>query len=423
MGLRNDWTRRAAVRQTPRQPRQRGLDGRYTRNRYPPPQPIRGTPIVTADALMTVPWIWFAVHTSAEVAAGFPLRSDVADGEALDELMRWDPIGQTGYTAKHLLRDTYIELQVHGLGFWQPVDWDDMDRPSAVMPLSSEDAYARRDRDGVLRVDVWGGHHGRRRSYGPDEVVWFQRGGALGGTGAYSPVRFKARQAGEDILQSEHAHQALVAGGVTQGGIYYTTPKDIGPDVAQEWAEFIDLAGGGRSGRTLVLGDQLEGRPLGMNWAELQLLEARRYSAVETLATWGMPPGLAGVSIDGASTTYSNLNQDLSLWSRMTLEPLSSCVTETMSVWWEPMHAHTADLTRLNPLERAKQHEIEVRTGTITRNEVREAEGRDPLPELDQLAAAAAAPAPPAAVGTNGPVPQRVMLEEIVEEMARNGRG
>ena len=62
--------------------------------------------------------------------------------------------------------------------------------------------------------------------------------------------------------------------------------------------------------RALVVGEGLEAKPLGMSWAELQLIEARRFTAVEICATWGMPPGLLGVSIDGASTTYSNLNQD-----------------------------------------------------------------------------------------------------------------
>ena len=415
MSLRAEWARRAEARQRP--PRQSGAsqrsDGQFSRLSYPPVQPRRGSPIVNADALLTVPWVWRCIHNSADVAAGFPLLAADGSPDPLPELMRWDPIGQTGYTARHLLRDLYIELQLHGMGFLRPVDWDEADRPTAVVPLSSEYAYPVRWGDGRLRIHSIG--RGLSRSYSPDDVMWFQRGGGLGRDGAYSPARFLARQAGEDILQAEHAHRALVAGGQTQGGIYWSSVQDIHPDLAHEWADTIDAAGGGRDARALVVGSGLEAKPLGMSWAELQLLEARRYSAVETCAVWGMPPGLLGISVDGASTTYSNLNQDLSLWDRMTLEPLSRDVTETLSVWYAPMHAKGTDLTRPTPLERAKQHEVELRAGYVTRNEVREDEGREPRPEFD----AAAAPPPAAAAGAG----QRVMIEEMIEELASNGRG
>ena len=420
MGLRAEWATRAEARRAPpRQPqRAERSDGRFSRLSYPPPQPSRGVPIVNAEALMTIPWVWRCVHNSADVAAGFPLMAADGGSDPLPDLMRWDPIGQTGYTARHLLRDLYMELQIHGMGFLRPVDFDDMDRPTAVVPLSSEYAYPVRYGDGRLRVQL--ATYSASRSYSPDEVMWFQRGGGLGNDGAYSPVRFLARQAGEDILQAEHAHRALVSGGVTQGGGYWATDQSLTPDLAGEWSDYIEEAGGGRSARSLVVGDGLEFKTMGMSWAELQLLEARRYSAVETCAVWGMPPGLLGISIDGASTTYSNLNMDLSLWDRMTLEPLSRDVSETLSVWYEPMTAKGTDLTRPSPLERAKQHEIELRAGYRDRNEVREDEGLEPRPEFDEPATAASMAAANGSAGGDG---QRVMIEEIVEELARNGSG
>ena len=417
MALREDWTRRAQARQTPRQPgRAPSPAGRFTRRTFPTRQPVRGIPIINEEALMTVPWVWSVVTATAGVAAGFPLRSHMKtagrgdDMEPLPELMRWDPIGQTGYTAFHLLRDTYAALQVHGMAYWLPVDWDEFDRPSAVVPLWSQYAYpVRYVGDGRLRIQVSNG--GRFAVYTPDQLIWFQSTGMLGSDDAYAAVRFLARMAGESILQAEHSHQALVSGGTTQGGIYYRTDRDIGEPLAQSWADFIDECGGGRSGRTMVLGDGLEARPLGMSWAELSLLEARRYSAVEVCAALGMPPGLKGISIDGASTTYSNLNQDLSLWDRITLSALTRTVTETMSVWWDPMTVHSADLSKLNALDRAKQHEIELRARYRTVDEVRDDEGWDPNPDLDKPAAA------PAMNGQIGE--QRVMMEEVVDELAR----
>ena len=423
MGLHADWGRRAESRQRVRTAINKrriagavnATNGRWTARSYPPAQPVRGIPIISEEALMTVPWVWRCVNATAGVAAGFPLRrAGRGTSDPWPPMMRWDPIAQTGYTAYHLLRDTYAALQIHGMAFWRPVEFDAMNRPTAVAPLWSQYAYPVRYNTGQVEIQIAAGGNITQR-YTPDEVIWFQSTGPLGGDDAYSPVRFLARMAGESILQGEHAHRALVAGGTTQGGHYWSTPDQLTPDLAEEWAALIDEAGGGRAARALVLGDGIEAKPLGMSWAELQLIEARRYSSVEVCSTLGMPPGLLGISIDGASTTYSNLNQDLSLWDRMTLEPLTRTVTETLSVWWDPMEAKATDLTRPMPLDRAKQHEIELRAGYRDVDEVRDDEGWDPNLDLDQ-------PQPAPTMSGHGDMTgQRVMMEEVMAAM--NGDG
>ena len=230
MALRSEWEARQRVRTSIAKRRQTGTDsqsGRYTRRSYPPQQPVRGIPIINEEALMTVPWVWRCVNATAGVAAGFPLRRLHGTRDPLPPMMRWDPIAQNGYTAYHLLRDTYAALQVHGMAFWQPVAWDAMDRPSAVKPLWSQYAYPVRFADGQLRVQV-SNTTASQQQLNPDELIWFQTTGSLGADDAYSPVRFLARQAGEAILQGEHAHHSLVSGGTTQGGHYWSTASADG---------------------------------------------------------------------------------------------------------------------------------------------------------------------------------------------------
>ena len=414
--LQQQWAERAAARQ-PRPVASKADAGRYSRRTYPPAQPLRGIPIVDSDSVMTVPWIWRCVRTTSAVAAGLKLQTEDLNADPFDPVMRWDPIGRTGYTAVHLLTDTYNALQVHGMAFWEPVDWDEFDRPSAVVPLWSRYAYPVRFNDGRVRIQL---PNTRNAADGlsPDEVIWFSLGGDLGADDAYSPLRFLARQAAEAILQEEHSSRALITGGATQAGLVWTTDAPITPDQADEWADSIDTAGGGRSMRSLVVGEGLRPVPLGLSWQELQMIEARRYTSVEICAAWGMPPGLLGISIDGASTTYSNLNQDLSLWDRLTLTPMTTAVNETLGVWWEPVRSLSADLTRPTPLERARTHEIELRARYRDVDQVRSDEGLEPDPVLQKAFLDSLG-----AVGGAEPGPDmRVTMEEVLETVAANGQ-
>ena len=147
-----------------------------------------------------------------------------------------------------------------------------------------------------------------------------------------------------------------------------------------------------------VLSGGITFAPLQISARDAQLIEQMRWHATEIATMFGLPPYMVGGST-GDSLTYSTVEgENTRLWTQA-LQPMSVRLEHAFSAWvphGQTLRFNPDALLRSQTLDRYNAHEIALRAGFETVDEVRELEHRPPL--------VAPAPPPPAIP----PAPQEV---------------
>ena len=123
----------------------------------------------------------------------------------------------------------------------------------------------------------------------------------------------------------------------------------------------------------------------GVSWKATQtdplssaLAELAAYTEAKISVALGVPPFLLGLPSGGDSMTYSNVSSIFDYHWRGGLRPKAQRVMMALSQWLVPrgttVEVNRDEYVRPGPLERAQTHEIYLRNGVTTVDEVREAE-------------------------------------------------
>ena len=149
-------------------------------------------------------------------------------------------------------------------------------------------------------------------------------------------------------------------------------------------------AGVTSAGRVAVLTRDSTFQPLNITPENLEMLAARRFSVEEIARLFQVPPPIIG---DYTHNTFTN-SQSAGRWfGQFTLQPWvrkleegirrSLLTTEERNFY--DVEFDMTSLLRADPEARWQAHEIAVRNNILTANEVREIEGWNPRPEIDQM--------------------------------------
>jgi HK97 family phage portal protein len=137
-----------------------------------------------------------------------------------------------------------------------------------------------------------------------------------------------------------------------------------------------------QSSRTVaVLNARTTFEPIAWNPTEGQMLEARQFSLHEIALIFGLDPSWLGVS--GSSMTYSNIEQQAVNLVKFTLRGHISRIEQTLSLLFPRgtfVEANLDGILRGDTAARYDAHVKALSAGFLTVDEVREMEGRPPLP-------------------------------------------
>ena len=127
-----------------------------------------------------------------------------------------------------------------------------------------------------------------------------------------------------------------------------------------------------------MLANGVRYKPLSFTPADLELIDARRYSAGQICTLFGVPPHMVGVAgASGNSLTYSNVNQDSIHFTRYTLRPWLSRVEQALSTLLprgQNARFIVDDLLRADTLERYQAYQVGLAAGFLTVDEIRKME-------------------------------------------------
>lgn len=149
-----------------------------------------------------------------------------------------------------------------------------------------------------------------------------------------------------------------------------------------------------------VLNSTTSFTPLSWNPEELQLVEARKMTLTELELVFGLPVGWLGGQT--SSRTYANIEQDVANLLKFSLAGHLARFEQTLTLAFPRgtcARGNTDAVLRSDTKTRYEAHEIALKNGFLTADEVRELEHRPPLPEKPQMPDAYS-PGTPPAIGT-----------------------
>jgi HK97 family phage portal protein len=255
----------------------------------------------------------------------------------------------------------------------------------------------------VTEITSLYGGTGRMRRLLQDEVLHIRDrtdDGLLGRSRLY-----RARSAVGGALAVQNFSASMWEHGANPSGVI-TVKKKLSPDgLTGVKNEFNTMyAGSGNARRVAVLDADMDWKPMSINAEDAELLASRRFSVEEIACIYGVPPVMIG---DLTHSSFTNAETLLRYFASFTLK---SWVTKLEAEFERSLL--TADeagvsvsfdmsgFLRGDPQQRWIAHQMAVNSGILTRNEVREIEGFNPLPGGDVLAIPApAAPTPGPAAG------------------------
>lgn len=165
-------------------------------------------------------------------------------------------------------------------------------------------------------------------------------------------------------------------------GVLSTDQQINAEQAAVAKARWQETADGG----VRILGQGMRYAPIMLNPKDAQWLEARRFSTTEISRLFGMPASLMLATVEGNSSTYSNVEQDWLAFVRFTL---MRYLKEIESAWTDLLprgqraRFNVEGLLRTDTKSRYEAHKIGIEAGFLVPNDARRIEKLPPLPGGD----------------------------------------
>lgn len=337
------------------------------------------TAVDTGNALSLIPY-FASVRILAEQISALPLQTFTTAGELLKRIPDGQLIRDPASVVDRVTwtRQAVISLAMRGNAYGLITSFDVFGFPTGVEWLHPDEVYVD-ESSPVLPVYWWASSKGyteipRERML---HIAWFVQPGKRKGL---SPVASFASSIGVGL-----AAQNYGASWFSNGGVPPSTFKNTAKTITDEQADEITsrLSRSLRSGKPLVYGADWDFNAIQINPEEAQFIQTMGMNATQIAAIFGVPPEWVGGET-GGSLTYNSPEQNglhvyktvLLPWLTLFETNLTRLLPDKQSVKFNPDGVLRADLKT-----RYEAHEIAIRAGFLTIDEVRALENRPPLPK------------------------------------------
>jgi HK97 family phage portal protein len=338
-------------------------------DRYIPPQSLTGGLSVTEGTTLSIPVAYRAVQLISDSIGSLPFGA-YRDDERLDPtpaiLRQPDP----NQTRIETLGACVTSLVMRGNAYFILGNRDRFGFPGSAILLSPDAVAVVIDKTGNISYRVNG------TTYDSSEILHIRGGvvtpGSISGAG---PLQLQRRSLALSLAGDEAASESHVSGSIPSGVI--NSPQEMSQEEATILKQSFMKAHGGRQKSPAVLTGGLTYQALSWSPDDLQLLESRRYSAEQICTIFGVPPHMIGVSTDGNSKTYSNVQQDNRFFVDYTLRGYMSRIEQSFSSLiprGQVALFDFDDFLRADRLQRYEAHRIALDAGWLTVDEIRRLE-------------------------------------------------
>jgi HK97 family phage portal protein len=266
------------------------------------------------------------------------------------------------------------------------IERDDNFRPIGLLPLLPDRTYAQRI-NGELKYHTR--VNGNLIALEPYEVLALP-GFGFDGVSGYSPVRLMRQSLGLTVAASEFGAK-FFGSGANMGGVL-SHPGTLSPAAQTNLKDQIEdkYVGNSNAFKIMLLMEGMKFEKFGVPPEDAQFLETRQFQNTEIAQMLGLPPHLI---YDLSRSTNNNIEQQ-------SIEAVRYSFTPVAKVWEQECNRKLlfedeknafecefdfTDLLRGDSVARASYYQNQYNTGSMTPNEIREAEGRNPIAGGDEL--------------------------------------
>lgn len=240
----------------------------------------------------------------------------------------------------------------------------------------------------VSEVQAVYGGRGRVRRLLQDEVLHLRDrtdDGLLGRSRLH-----RAAKAVHGAMSMQDFSGAMFENGMNpSGGI--KVPSKLDPDQREKIRQGIkDFTGPTNAAKVLILEAGMEWQSISIDPEDAELLASRRFSVEELARIYAVPPPIIGDLTHGTFTNAETVGrwfaqQTLATWIRkLEAEFVRSVFSESSRMTHE-LEFDLSGFLRGDPETRWRSHEIAVKNGILSANEIREMEGWNPRPDGEAL--------------------------------------
>jgi HK97 family phage portal protein len=337
-------------------------------------QHLTGPISVTETSLLSIPAAYRCVQIIADSIASLPVHA-VRNGRELADTpsILFDP--SPGESRVDTVAALVTSLVMTGNAYALVAERDRNGFAQSIVVLSPDAVNVRQDA-GLVTYTIGG------NEYDSEDVVHVRGMTLPGHIRGLGPLDVQRRSLGIAIAGEDYASEMFVSGSIPSGVI------KVEAELTREEAETIKnrfvAAHGGRQRSPALISGGMSYEALGFSAADLELLSSRMFNAQAVATIFGVPGFLIGIG-SGDSKTYSNVQQDSQAFVRWTLRPHMAKIEAALSSLLprgQEARFNIDALLRTDTLSRYQAHEIALRSGFMTPNEVRELEHLDPLEEV-----------------------------------------
>ena len=198
-----------------------------------------------------------------------------------------------------------------------------------------------------------------------------------------------ARQAIGLAIASERSQASLHERGTSVSGIY-SVEGNLSADQFERLRVYLRKTYGGpdKRGETMILDRNAKFQPTSMTGVDAQHLETRRMQVEEVCRAFGVFPIMVGHSDKTATFASSeaffaaHVKHTLAPWHEAWTQRIDEMLLDGSGPLWAEFDTRYLLAGSMN--DRAAWARTMAELGIYTRNEIRDEEGKDPLPGLDQ---------------------------------------
>ena len=198
--------------------------------------------------------------------------------------------------------------------------------------------------------------------------------------------------AADNLLQDgmiDATNVSLLKNRSTPSGLL-STDLPITEDQAKEYIKRWEKnhKGASRSGKVAVLGQNLKYQTIGLSPEEMQYMESKKWNRTTILATYGVPPVVAGYKDENTPLSGTDTTEQLKQFWNLTLTPIIRQIEHMLATdvqrRWTPKILYKFNLSVIPELQEDIDTAIErqgkqIADGRLTINEAREQGGQEPL--------------------------------------------
>jgi HK97 family phage portal protein len=342
---------------------------------------------VTPNTAMRVGAVYACVRLRAGVVANMPLdikrrvdartREDASD-HPLWTLMRRRP--NRWQTPSQFKRMMQAHLLLRGYAVAMKVVSRGETRE--LIPLHPDRVRVTQRDDLSLRYDYT--RRDGRRVVLEQADVFHLVGLSLDGVNGLSPIAYAREAIGLSLAMEDHGATVFRNGARVSGAL--THPGKLGPEGQELLRESLDQfrAGGERDGKTLILEEGLDYKPLAMNAEDAQWIESRKFSRTDISMFFGVPPHMIGdtekstswgTGIDAQTQGFVTFTSedDLTCWEETVNRDLINPEDDTLYARFNRAALVKGDLET-----RWEAHVKALQWGVSSPNEIRALEDQNP---------------------------------------------